>query len=309
MSIYLSPTDLEIPVYNGHMFFLLGAAVNLLLLSLLLFFLNRFFRRREAGYLREMELLEGRIKRKNEILSTMTHELRTPLAVLRTSVDLLREERPGPLNRKQRELMESASENVLRLIRFTNTILAAVKIDSSGFRLSRKPVDLRSTVRSVCREMQPWLQERGVELRYSYPNLLRKVMIDSTWIGQVLINLIHNAGKHLDRGGRIDVSVYDNESCLVVCVADNGRGIESGDKPHIFMEFYQGRDEERLDGAGLGLTIVRDVVRMHGGEVYVSSTKGVGTTLSFTLPDPGLADAEASDDLSGEAETPGRAEL
>ena len=276
------------------MFPVLAVLGNLLFFASILFLFYRSLRKREAEHRKEKVLLEGRIKRKNDLLSTMTHELRTPLTVLRTSIDLLREERPGPLTPKQRDLMESSSENVLRLVRFTNTILAAVKIDSSGFSLSRKPVDIRTTIRSVCREMQPWLKDRGVELRYSYPNLLRRVMIDSTWIGQVLINLIHNAGKHLECGGRIDVSVIDNESCLVVCVADNGRGIENSDKPHIFMEFYQGHDEERLDGAGLGLTIVRDVVRMHGGEVYVSSTRGVGTTLSFTLPD--------SDSISEEIE-------
>ena len=236
----------------------------------------------------EVERLEyqSKIKRTNKLLSTMTHELRTPLAVLRTSLDLLKEERPGPLTEKQRELLESSGDNVLRLIGFSNSILAAAKIDSSGFKLTKKPIDLRTIIRSVCRELKPWFNKRGVDLRYSYPNLLRSVMMDPSWIGQVLINLLHNAGKHLDQGGRVDVSVIDNESCLVVSVADNGRGIESADKPHIFVEFYQGNDEERLDGAGLGLTIVRDVIRMHGGEVYVSSVKGLGTTLSFTLPDP-----------------------
>jgi len=241
----------------------------------------------------EIDLLQSKIKRKNELLSTMTHELRTPLSVLRTSLDLLREKRPGPLTEQQQVLLESSADNVLRLIRFSNSILAAVKIDSSGFELSRSPVDLRTIIRSVCREMKPWLNEKGVELRYSYPNLLRKVMIDPTWIGQVIINLIHNAGKHLDRGGRVDVSVIDNDSSLVVSVADNGRGIGSADKPHIFVEFYQGRDNERLDGAGLGLTIVRDVIHMHGGEVYVSSLEGVGTTLSFTLPDSETAPSDS----------------
>ena len=94
----------------------------------------------------------------------MTHELRTPLSVLRTSLDLLREKRPGPLTEQQQILVDSSVDNVLRLIRFSNSILAAVKIDSSGFELSRSPVDLRTIIRSVCREMKPWLNERGVEL-------------------------------------------------------------------------------------------------------------------------------------------------
>lgn len=293
----------------SSMFILLVILGYLFLILIVFVYCRRYLRVKRKEWLDERETLNVKIKRKNELLSTMTHELRTPLSVLRTSLDLLKEERPGPLTEKQRSLIESSADNTLRLIRFSNSILAAVKIDSSGFRLSRKPVDLRVTIRSVCREMKPWLNERGVELRYSYPNLLRRVMIDPTWIGQVLINLIHNAGKHLNREGRIDVSVTDNESCLVVTVADNGRGIEKSDKPHIFMEFYQGRDDERLDGAGLGLTIVRDVVQMHGGEVYVSSTPGLGTTLSFTLPDTEREDVDTplsykrkdkSDDTTGE---------
>ncbi|MDA3955969.1 sensor histidine kinase KdpD [Oceanispirochaeta sp.] len=271
--------------------FLILLSVNLILAGVFLYRFRKHFLHKKQTWQEEQNSLLRKIKRKNELLSTMTHELRTPLSVLRTSLDILLEERPGPLTEQQQILLESSVDNVLRLIRFSNSILAVVKIDSSGFKLSRSPADLRTIIRSVCREMKPWMNERGVELRYSYPNLLRKVMIDPTWIGQVLINLIHNAGKHLNRDGRVDVSVIDNKSSLVVSVADNGRGIENTDKPHIFVEFYQGRDEERLDGAGLGLTIVRDVIHMHGGEVYVSSVEGLGTTLSFTLPDTGtLAD-------------------
>lgn len=264
------------------------ATLLILFVSLFVTGAALFLLQRQTGRIRflkeAMEEKKGQLEKKNKLLSTLTHELKTPLSVIKTSLDLLREERPGPLREQQTLLVESAGDNVQRLIRFSNSILAAVKIDSSGFRLNKRPVDLRVIIPKICRELKPWLGTKNINIRYTCPNFLRKIPLDPDWIGQVLINLIHNAGKHQSRGGRIDVSVTDNDSCLVVTVADNGSGIGSVEKPHIFEEFFQGMNEGRLDGAGLGLTIVKSVIELHGGKVYVSSVENLGTTLSFTLP-------------------------
>jgi len=143
--------------------------------------------------------------------------------------------------------------------------------------------------------MLPFIDSRDQKLKYTYPNLLSKTIADENWIQQVLINLIHNASKHVGTNGRIIISVTENEQCIVVSVSDDGSGIVNKEKPKIFSEFYQGSEseDENMDGVGLGLSIVKNVIEKHNGKVYVGSVAGLGTTLSFTLPKEGGAECSS----------------
>lgn len=261
-----------------------GAAYFLsLLCGLGLFFLMNSMQRENEE---EITSLHSQIDRKNKLLTTLSHELRTPLAVIKSSTEILQEERPGPLNSKQKQFIHSTSENVTRMIGITENILSQIKVEYTWFRMHKKMVDLRSSVKKVCNDIQPFITNRNQSIKYTYPNLLSKVFADPDWIQQVLINLIHNASKHIGEQGKIEVSINENEQCLVVSVSDNGSGIQNIEKPKIFDEYYQSTDPatENLDGAGLGLSIVKSVIEKHGGNVYVGSVVGLGSTFSFTLP-------------------------
>lgn len=256
---------------------------------LLSIMLDRAIRESEADMVAEIEAQQTQIDGKNKLLSTLSHELRTPLAVIKTSTEILLEERPGKINLTQKKFLTSVLDNTMRMVRFVDTILASIKVEYAWFRMKRKPMDVRIVIKKVCTDMLPFISSRDQELKYTYPNLLSRTIADENWIQQVLINLIHNASKHIGKNGRIIISVTENEQCVVVSVTDDGSGIVNLEKPKIFSEFYQGSEsgDENIDGVGLGLSIVKNVIEKHNGKVYVGSVAGLGTTLSFTLPKEG----------------------
>ena len=237
----------------------------------------------------EIDAQQKQIDGKNKLLSTLSHELRTPLAVIKTSTEIILEERPGEINSTQKRFLTAVLDNTMRLVRLVDTILASIKVEYAWFRMNKKPIDIRTVIKKVCTDMLPFITSREQELKYTYPNLISRTIADENWIQQVLINLIHNASKHIGINGRIIVSVTENEQCIVVSVSDDGSGIVNQEKPKIFSEFYQGSEseDENMDGAGLGLSIVKNVIEKHNGKVYVGSVAGLGTTLSFTLPKEG----------------------
>lgn len=260
--------------------------IPMVLLSILL---DRATRECEAEMKAEIDAQQTQIDGKNKLLSTLSHELRTPLTVIRTATEITLEERPGKINTTQKKFLTSVLDNTMRMVRFVDTILASIKIEYAWFRMDKKPMDVRSVIKKVCTDMIPFISSRDQKLKYTYPNLLSKTIADENWIQQVLINLIYNASKHIGKNGRIIISVTENEQCVVISVSDDGSGITDQEKPKIFSEFYQGSDseDENIDGAGLGLSIVKNVIEKHNGKVYVGSVVGLGTTLSFTLPKEG----------------------
>jgi len=253
------------------------------------FITDKFVKGKEKDMKDEIEAQQNQIDRKNKLLSTLSHELRTPLAVIKTSSEILLEERPGPLNKIQARFLTAIKDNTARMTGLVDSILASIRVEYAWFRMKKKKRDIRPIIKKVCNDLEPFIKSRNQTIKYTYPSLLTKTVIDDNWIQQVLINLIHNASKHVMQGGRIIISVNENEQCVVVSVSDDGSGIINDDKPKIFSEFYQGQDEgstveDKFDGVGLGLSIVKNVIEKHGGDVYVGSVPGKGTTLSFTLP-------------------------
>ncbi len=255
------------------------------------FLLNKFKIETETDLKAEIDAQQKQIDGKNKLLSTLSHELRTPLAVIKTSTEIILEERPGEINTTQKRFLTATLDNTMRMVRFVDTILASIKVEFAWFRMNKKPMDIRTVIKKVCNDLLPFISTRDQTLKYTYPNLISRTFADENWIQQVLINLIHNASKHVGKNGRIIISVTENEQCIVVSVSDDGSGIINQEKPKIFSEFYQGSEseDENMDGVGLGLSIVKNVIEKHNGKVYVGSVAGLGTTLSFTLPKEGGA--------------------
>ncbi len=232
------------------------------------------------------EYMKKLVDNKNKLLSTLTHELRTPLSVIKTSNELIMEERPGPINDTQKALIHSSIENTKRLNALVENILSQVKVEFAWFSMKHQPIDIRNIIRKTVLDIKPYLDTRGQKLKYNYPSLMSKTIGDRKWLEQVLLNLIHNGSKNSPEGSELLISVQENEQCIVVSVHDRGSGIENREIPHVFNEFYQSTDPSKNlnDGAGLGLTIVKDIIERHKGEVYISSMPNAGTTVSFTLP-------------------------
>ena len=234
------------------------------------------------------ELNQSRVSvaSRTQLLATLAHEVRTPLTVMQATEGVLLDETPGPLTERQRKFLESIHASTQRLIHFSENMLAGIKVDRGWMPDRTASIDLRRITRQVIEMMQPMLDQRGQQVRYTFPSMLTKPLADEAWIRQVLVNLLHNASKHTGTNGLIMVSVTQDDHWIVVTVTDNGEGLVGSSRESIFTEFYQEQPHSGAgqDGAGLGLAIVRSVIERHGGRVYASTSPGVGTMVSFALP-------------------------
>ncbi|PKL11356.1 MAG: sensor histidine kinase [Spirochaetae bacterium HGW-Spirochaetae-8] len=222
----------------------------------------------------------------NHMLSTLAHEIRTPLTIMQTTENILLEQIPGPLNERQRKFLESIYLNTQRLIHFSENMLASIKLDRGWVPDLSSTIDLRLVTKQVVDIMQPLLNQRRQQIRYTFPALLARPKADEPWIRQVMVNLVHNASKHTNEGGLVIISVTQDDEQVVVTVTDNGKGLIGTGREELFKEFFQEQPNSTSgqDGFGLGLTIVRSVIESHGGKVYIGSSPNLGTMVSFTLP-------------------------
>ncbi len=267
-------------------------ALPLVLITLLMLPLGTLlimYRRAQSAVRRltsRVEHLTETSRARNELLATLAHEIRTPLTIVRSAGEILLEETAGPLNDRQRRFLESIRVNSLRLIQFSESMLATIKVDQDWTPDRSKCIDLRRLARQVGEMIDPVLQQRGQTIRYSFPSLLSRPRADENWIRQVLINLVHNAAKHTTEGGMIVISATEQQGAVVMTVSDNGTGLVGKTREELFRQFYQEEPYSAAgqDGAGLGLAITRTVVERHGGAVYAGTSPGSGTMVSFSLP-------------------------
>ena len=221
-------------------------------------------------------------KRKSELLSTLSHELHTPLTMIKGAVDLLLEGRPGPMNGAQVTFLQTISQNCERLIRLVEELLAQARAEAGWVEIRPELIDVREPVKKTIRDIHPLVAQKRQGIRLDYPQVLPRVMADEAWIQQVMTNLICNASKYTSEGGNIFVSVIENQQCVLVSVTDDGAGMSQAERERLFEPFFRGDHTQR--GTGLGLTIIKHIIEMHGGKVYVDTTLGRGTTFLFTLP-------------------------
>ena len=221
---------------------------------------------------------------KRGVVSTVSHQLKTPLTSLRMSIHLLLEERLGHLNEKQIELLLAAREDNERLVSILDDLLDLNRIESGKAQLSLQPVNSRDLVRDG---MEPFLVEakdKGIEMINDTSEDIPEVMADENKIQQVFANLISNALRFTGPGGVITVRAHPEQECVRFSVEDTGKGIPAEHLGHMFEQFYRGTEQTEESGVGLGLAIVKKLVEAHGGKVGVESQAGKGSVFSFTLP-------------------------
>ena len=214
---------------------------------------------------------------RQQLLADVTHELRTPVAVLQGNLEAMVDgvypadaEHLGPLLEETRLLS--------RLIDDLRTLSLA---ESGVLELHREPTDLGVLVGEVIAAFRTQAESGGVDLRAEVPDDVPLAEIDPLRVREVLINLTANALRHTPPGGEVRIAAAAAAGSLRFSVADTGTGIAPVDLPHVFERFYKTADST---GSGLGLAIARNLVLAHGGEIVAESTAGRGTTIRFTLP-------------------------
>lgn len=228
---------------------------------------------------------------KSDLLSTVSHELKTRLTSMRMATHLLLDEKIGELNPRQAELLLAAREDTEHLHRIIDGLLDIGRIRSGRLKMDMQPIDTQELVLRAVESVRHAYQDKGVRLEHDLPEELPKAVADPSRIPLVLDNLLSNALKYTRSGGWVHIEVKaipgtqaePGRGWLRFQVSDTGSGIPASDLPRVFERFYRGAQENGTGGAGLGLAIAKEVVEAHGGMIVVESREGEGSTFAFTL--------------------------
>jgi two-component system sensor histidine kinase KdpD len=218
---------------------------------------------------------------RNALLSSVSHDLRTPLAVVTGATTALLDQ-SGPRDEaSRRELLETARQEAERLNRLVGNLLDMTRLEAGALKVRKEPQPIEEVIGAALNRMEDRL--RGRDIHTSVPRDLPLVALDPALIEQVLVNLLENATKYTPPGSPIDVSVNTSDDEVMVEVADRGPGVAAEDAERVFDKFYRVREGEG-GGVGLGLTICRGIVSAHGGRIWVEERPGGGALFRFTLP-------------------------
>src|SRR5213595_1405033 len=233
-----------------------------------------------------MERLERSFAALRRFTAEASHELKTPLTVLRSGVE--RAITTPNLPQDTLATLEETLQEIKRMTELVEALLTLARADEGIAPLHREPVDLRGLVDEVRETGELLAEEAGVQMEVTTPAEPVVVSIDATRIRQLILNLLTNAVKYTPAGGSVRLQLGPANGKLTLSVADTGIGIAPGDLPHIFDRFWRAdsartRTGER-SGAGLGLAICKWIAEAHGGRIDVVSRPGRGTTFTVTLP-------------------------
>jgi len=225
-------------------------------------------------------------KAKSSFLANLSHELRTPMNAIMGFTELIASGAVGDVNAKQAEYLQDVQTSARRLLGLINDLLDLSRAEAGRLELEETPTDLNALIREACRVVMLRARDKGVALACDLPCEVQ-VHVDERKLLQVILNLLTNAVKFTPSGGRVRISVHaESDGGVRVDVADTGVGIPEADRQRVFEPFGRGRGAQTLqaEGCGIGLSLVRILVEIHGGTVTLDSEEGAGTRVSVRLP-------------------------
>jgi two-component system, NtrC family, sensor kinase len=229
--------------------------------------------------------LEVASQHKSEFLANMSHELRTPLNAIIGFSEVLSERMFGELNEKQEEYLKDIYASGTHLLSLINDILDLSKIEAGRMELELTDFYLPQAIENALTLVRERAGRRGIALAQTMDERLGNIRGDERKVKQVLLNLLSNALKFTPEGGRVEVRAGMVDGTAEISVTDTGIGIAPEDQQAIFEEFRQvGTAEKKAEGTGLGLTLCRKFVELHGGRIWVKSQLGAGSTFTFMIP-------------------------
>jgi len=284
ITIAVEPT---LPLWTGTLTEMRELSARLVVLALVGVGMGMLTRRLEAeraageSMLDQAAQLEDLDRLRADFVSTVSHDLRTPLTAARAGLVLLDASAGGGLQADQRDLLANARRNVERLGLLIDDLLAYNQIEAGTLPLDREPVDLRAVVADAMAAIHPMIVAKGQTLELDLPEPLPSEG-DVGRLEQVVLNVLANAANHTSPGTRIVVVGRAAGTEVIVSVRDNGPGIPSRELEAIFRRFY--RLAAEVGGSGLGLAIARGIVELHGGRMWAESSPGEGSAFSIALP-------------------------
>jgi signal transduction histidine kinase len=224
---------------------------------------------------------------KSEFLANMSHELRTPLNGIIGFSELLVDERPGPLNRKQKEYLGDVLNSANHLLQLINDVLDLAKVEAGKFDFQPQTFPPQRAIEEVCAVVRGLANRKQILLKCQTAPDLASVTIDEHRFKQICYNLLSNAVKFTDAAGAVEISATARDAdTFEVRVTDTGIGIREADMERLFREFEQLESgaSRRFEGTGLGLALTRKLAELQGGSISARSVYGKGSTFTVILP-------------------------
>jgi len=249
-----------------------------------------------------IERFNQEIRRRNKIqidyLSEVVHELRTPLVNIDKGSALLLERKLGEVNAEQENFLKIINDNSSRLTRLVNSLLDISKMESGNLIIKKEPLNVEEAIKEAVNSVDRWRQSKNLRLETIISPDLPKLYADRDRIIQIIINLLSNAIKFSPSGGQVLVEakiargedasdlLKNKEKFIEISVKDKGVGIPQNQKDRIFERYktIPGKSFKDLPGTGLGLPIAKEIVKLHGGRIWVESREGKGSKFSFIIP-------------------------
>jgi signal transduction histidine kinase len=224
---------------------------------------------------------------KTTFFSNISHEFRTPLTLILAPVEeLLAEARKSSVasNSLDIERLDIVHRNSLRLLKLVNTLLDFSRIESGRFQASFEDTEISVLTEELASSFQSVAQSAGLDFEYRADSIQGDVYVDREMWEKIVLNLVSNAFKYTLKG-KIEVSLYDRKDRVELVVKDTGTGIAEAEIPHLFERFYRvkGSQGRSFEGSGIGLALVHELIKLHGGSIDVQSEEGVGTSFHVTL--------------------------
>ncbi|MBC8511873.1 MAG: hypothetical protein H8D32_02695 [Dehalococcoidia bacterium] len=227
-----------------------------------------------------------RAKQTLELISFLTHELKSPLTSIISSAGLLAEELALSPDDPKTKLISNILASAHNLEARASELLDLAKLEAEGFRLELEPTEINAIVYDVVDQLSPIITSRGQSLTLNLPPGLPNIIADSLRIEQVLVNLLSNAAKFTPQGGSISLSADEQNGYIVIEVQDSGPSIPLEEQHKVFQPYYRlkAANREHIPGVGLGLALCKHLVELHGGRIWMESQQGKGNTFAFSLP-------------------------
>lgn len=241
--------------------------------------LGQTFNKMAEGLKRLQEL-------KDEFVFVAAHELRTPVTAIKGYLSLILEGSAGQISAQAKKFLEQTQRSNDRLNQLVNDLLEIARSEAGRLEIKVEPVDIEEPIKSTQDELKPLADEKKISISTALLDVMPKVMADSGRVKEVMVNLVGNSIKYTQEGGKIEILSEQKDGMLITHVRDNGFGMSKEAQTKLFEKFYRVQTDKtkNIQGTGLGLFIVKQIIEKMGGKIWVNSEEGKGSVFSFSLP-------------------------
>lgn len=225
-------------------------------------------------------------KMKSEFVSIASHQLKTPISEMKWEIELLLSKFSEGLTEKQKEVVGEIAHSGAKMARLVNDLLDVARIDQGNLALAKDKVNMQKLIEEAIETQKEFALLSNVKIKETFKSKHLDVVVDKRRILVVLDNLISNAIKYIDKKGRVEIVLEDNDDMIQVSVRDNGVGIPKSEQANVAEKFFRSNNsiKNKTDGTGLGLYIAKNIVEQSGGSLWFESIENVGSEFYFTLP-------------------------